>query len=96
MDRHPGSEGRPDWRARNATVKALVDRGWAHRLMLGHDYAPTPVSAASTHTQVAVEPTRYLFVTTVAVPALIADGVAQETVDVMMREVPRRFLSGQN
>jgi phosphotriesterase-related protein len=96
MDRYPGAEGRPDWRARNATVKSLVDRGWAHRLMLGHDYAPTPVSAASTHAPASVEPTRYLFVTTVAVPALIADGVTQETVDVMMREVPRRFLSGQN
>ena len=45
MDRYPGAEGRPDWRERNATVKALVDRGWAHRLMLGHDYAPAPVSA---------------------------------------------------
>jgi len=96
MDRYPGSEGRPDWRARNATVKALVDRGWGHRLMLWHDYAPTPVSAASTHVQAAVEPTRYLFVTTIALPALIADGVTQQAVDVMMREVPRRFLSGQN
>jgi phosphotriesterase-related protein len=76
-------------------VKALIDRGWAHRLMLGHDYAPTPVSASSTHTQAAIERTRYLFVTTVAVPALIADGVTPETVDVMMREVPRRFLSGE-
>ena len=43
MDRYPGGGDRPDWRARNATVKALIDKGWAHRLMLGHDYAPAPI-----------------------------------------------------
>jgi len=94
MDRYPGSDGRPDWRQRNTTVKALIDRGWAHRLMLGHDYAPAPVSASSKGTQEADEPTRYLFLTTTAVPALISDGVAQETIDLMMRDVPRRFLTG--
>ncbi len=41
------------------------------------------------------EPTRYLFVTTTAVPALVSDGVPQETIDVMMRDVPRRFLTGE-
>ncbi|MHB8376697.1 MAG: phosphotriesterase family protein [Dehalococcoidia bacterium] len=95
MDRYPGAEGRPDWRQRNATVKALIDRGWAHRLMLGHDYAPSPVSANSHHVEPAPAPTRYLFVTTTAVPALRADGVAQETIDLMMREAPRRFLTGE-
>ncbi len=94
MDRYPGAEGRPDWRQRNATVKALIDRGWAHRLMLGHDYAPSPVAASSRPAQ-AEEPTRYLFVTITAVPALISDGVPQQTIDVMMRDVPRRFLTGE-
>jgi len=93
MDRYPGAEGRPDWRLRNATVRALVDRGWAHRLMLGHDYAPAPVSAGSARPR-SSEPTRYLFLTTTALPALIKDGVPQETIDLMMREVPRRFLTG--
>jgi predicted metal-dependent phosphotriesterase family hydrolase len=41
------------------------------------------------------EPTRYLFVTTTALPALRRDGVAQETIDLMMRDVPRRFLTGE-
>ena len=75
-------------------MKALIDRGWAHRLMLGHDYAPSPVSAASAARADDGEPTRYLFVTTTAVPALLRDGVSQETIDVMMRDVPRAFLSG--
>jgi phosphotriesterase-related protein len=96
MDRYPGAEGRPDWRERNATVEALVDRGWAHRLMLGHDYAPAPVSARRRGDAVTSgEPTRYLFLSTVALPALREAGLDGETIDLMMREVPRRFLTGQ-
>ena len=94
MDRYPGADGRPDWHQRNATVKALIDDGWAHRLMLGHDYAPAPVSAGSQRAT-SSEPTRYLFVTTVALPALRKEGVSEETIDLMMREVPRRFLAGE-
>ncbi len=93
MDRYPGAEGRPDWRQRNDTVKALVDRGWAHRLMLGHDYAPSPVLAGA-KARPSEGPTRYLFVSTVAVPALRADGVTEAAIDLMLREVPRRFLTG--
>lgn len=94
MDRYPGAEGRPEWQQRNETVKSLIANGWAHRLMLGHDYAPAPVSAASKRTQPAGEATRYLFVSTVALPALRRDGVPDETIDLMMRDVPRRFLTG--
>src|SRR6266545_860584 len=81
MDRYPGAEGRPDWRQRNATVKALIDRGWAHRLMLGHDYAPPPVSARHRGEDGLSEATRYFFLSTVAIPALLADGVGSETID---------------
>jgi phosphotriesterase-related protein len=95
MDRYPGAEGRPDWQQRNQTVKALIDNGWARRLMLGHDYAPAPVSAGSKRA-LSSEPTRYLFVSTVALPALRKDGVSDETIDLMMREVPRRFLTGSH
>lgn len=91
MDRYP--DPLPDWRQRNATVKALVDRGWAHRLMLGHDESPEPVLAGHR------PPPReghapYLFLSTVAIPALRADGVSDEAIDTMLRQVPRRFLSG--
>ncbi|MEX2373273.1 MAG: phosphotriesterase-related protein, partial [Dehalococcoidia bacterium] len=45
MDRYPGGtvasadgpQQRPTWQQRNETVRALIDRGWANRLMLGHD-----------------------------------------------------------
>lgn len=93
MDRYPGAPGRPTWEQRNATVKALIDRGWAHRLMLGHDYAPMPVVKGQ-QPPPPQGPTRYLFVSTVAVPALLREGVPQETIDLMLREVPRRFLAG--
>lgn len=93
MDRYPGAAGRPNWEQRNATVKALIDRGWAERLMLGHDYAPMPV-LRDREAPAASGPMRYLFVSTVAVPALIAQGVAEATIDLMLREVPRRFLCG--
>lgn len=95
MDRYPGGDGRPNWQQRNQTLKALIDRGWAHRLMLGHDYAPAPVSAGSKRSQSSGEVTRYLFISTTALPALRKDGVPDETIDLMMREVPRQFLTGE-
>jgi len=76
------------------TVKALIDRGWAHRLMLGHDYAPATISARHRGEVATGGPTRYLFLATVALPALREAGVDAETIDLMMREVPRRFLTG--
>lgn len=94
MDRYPGANGRPDWRQRNETVKALIDRGWAHRLMLGHDYAPAAVSARHRDDGNGGDVTRYLFLSTVALPALRGDVVRDDVIDLMMREVPRRFLTG--
>ena len=93
MDRYPDSK--PDWRQRNATVKTLVDRGWAHRLMLGHDESPAPVRAGQEPAE-PEDPPPYLFVSTIAIPALRADGVGDEAIDAMLRDVPRRFLSGED
>lgn len=93
MDRYPGAGGRPNWEQRNTTVKALIDRGWAGRLMLGHDYAPQAIRAGAPVPE-AGGPTRYLFVSTTAIPALLTAGVAQESIDTMMQDVPRRFLTG--
>ena len=90
MDRYPN----PDWRQRNATVKALVDRGWAHRLMLGHDESPTAVLAGQ-QSSPPEGPAPYLFLSTVAIPGLREDGVSDEAIDTMLRDVPRRFLSGE-
>lgn len=94
MDRYPGREGRPNWEQRNATVKALVDRGWASKLMLGHDHAPSPVLAGSTP-EAPSEPTRYTFLNRIAIPALLADGVSEADIELMTKTVPQRFLAGE-
>ena len=96
MDRYPGREGRPSWEQRNATVHALIERGWAHRLMLGHDYAPSLVPVGKEPAaKLPGQAADYLFISNTAIPALLDAGVEQETIDLMTREVPRRFLSGE-
>jgi phosphotriesterase-related protein len=97
MDRYPGREGRPNWEQRNATVKALVDRGWAGRLMLGHDFAPRLVRVDGKQPPYFEgQAMNYTFLSTTAIPALRAAGVSEEAVDTMTREVPRRFLTGES
>jgi phosphotriesterase-related protein len=95
MDRYPGGAGgRPDWKARNETVATLVARGWAGRLMLGHDYPPPP-SFAGMETSPDPEPVRYTFVKRVAVPDLLERGVSEAQIRTMTVEAPRRFLTGE-
>jgi phosphotriesterase-related protein len=93
MDRYPGAEGRPDWRARNATVVELVRRGWTGRIMLGHDYGVRLIERGATPSPPAV-PTRYLFIQNTALPAMREQGVTDEQIRLMTTEVPRRFLTG--
>ena len=92
MDRYPGRDERPSWETRNATVKALIDRGYAGRIMIGHDYAPGPVFMGEE--PVVEDPTRYLFLSTTAIPALREQGVSEEDIRAMTVDAPRRFLCG--
>ena len=49
LDRYPAPGPRAlPWETRNATVQALIDRGWVARLMLGHDSAPRVVRPGAT------------------------------------------------
>jgi predicted metal-dependent phosphotriesterase family hydrolase len=41
------------------------------------------------------DPRFYLLISTLAVPALRADGVSEEVIDTMLCDVPRRFLTGE-
>ncbi len=93
MDRYPGGEGRPDWKMRNATVKALIDRGFADRLMLGHDHAPGPVFVGDESAE-ANGPTAYLFLSRTAIPELRQAGVSDDAIHAMTVDAPRRFLCG--
>lgn len=92
MDRYPGTPPRPNWEQRNATLKELIDRGWTEKLMVGHDHAPQAVLAGSP--EIEPQPTRYLHLATVALPALRAQGVSEETIHTITHEVPQRFLAG--
>jgi phosphotriesterase-related protein len=100
MDRYPMRPDRPHWQERNVTVQALVERGWAHRIMLGHD---TSVTSAMYHDSPDEQPPFYAdfdgngiyFLTRVGIPGLRESGVSQDDIDMMMREAPRRFLAGE-
>ena len=74
-------------------MKALIDRGWVGRIMLGHDHSPTHVvKGRSSYTP--ASPTRYLHLSTVAIPAMRAAGVSDQDIHTMTVDVPRRFLTG--
>jgi phosphotriesterase-related protein len=96
MDRYPGRAPRPEWQARNATVKELIRRGWTHKLMLGHDgHAVRWIPVGEDPPVNAYNPDGMLFLTRTGIPGLLNDGVPQGAIDVMMKEVPARFLSGE-
>ena len=93
MDRYPGRDPRPPYRDRNATVAELVRRGWAGRLMLGHDFGVRLVERGVPSPE-EPDPTLYLFITTRAIPDLRERGVTEEQIRQMTVEAPMRFLSG--
>ncbi len=99
LDRLPGGNmpGTPDREGRAQTVKRLVDAGWAHRLMLGHDWSVT-LSIATKERQVERRqrnPDGYLFITRRFIPRLKELGVPQSAIDQMMIDNPRRFFEGR-
>ena len=95
MDRYPGRPGRASWEERNKSVETLIERGWAEKLMLGHDNATHLLRVGETELPpYPTGPQGYTFLSESAIPAMLADGVPQETIDLMTVEVPRRFLSG--
>lgn len=93
MDRYPGRDPRPLYRDRNATVAELVRRGWAGRLMLGHDYGVRLVERGGAAPE-PVQPTLYLFLKEKAIPDLRERGVSDEQIRQMTVEAPMRFLAG--
>lgn len=95
MDRYPGREPAPAYRERNATVAELVRRGWAGRLMLGHDFGVRLVERGVEPPPLP-EPTMYLFLKDKAIPELRERGMTEEQVRLMMVEAPARFLSGDS
>lgn len=99
LDRYPGgmAAGTPKWEERTETISKLIDAGFAHKIMLGHDWSVT-LSIASKQMQDArrqYNPDGYLFITRNVLPRLLELGVSQSTVDQIMIENPKNFFSGE-
>ena len=98
MDRHPvGPPGSPGWKTRASTVKALIDAGWGHRVVLGHDWDSTiglrgPEQQAERET---VNPDAYLFITRNVLPRLKELGATDEDIHTLTVDNPRRMYEGR-
>lgn len=98
LDRYPGGRtpGTPDWVGRTDTLKQLIDAGFGHRLMLGHDRSVslTHATRAQQEANAAFNPHGYLFISHVVLPRLRELGVADSVINQLMVENPRRFFEG--
>ena len=98
MDRHPsGPPPSPDWQTRTETVKALIDAGWGHRVLLGHDGASTIglMSPKQQAKQDAANPDAYLFISRNVLPKLKALGASDNDVHMLMVDNPKRLFEGR-
>ncbi|MBM3222271.1 MAG: hypothetical protein FJZ47_00485 [Candidatus Tectomicrobia bacterium] len=97
MDRYPGGRaGTPDWEQRTAIVKQLMDAGYTHRLMLSHDYSvpKAPYGAEVQEARRLANPDGYNFIARRVFPRLQALGAADQDIQQIMVENPRRFFEG--
>jgi phosphotriesterase-related protein len=81
------------WAQRYAQIKALVDAGFANRLMLGNDHslAMTLQTTAADPLRIAQNPDGMLFTVRKALPALKQLGVSNDAIRTMTIDVPRRY-----
>jgi len=99
LDRFPGGRraGTPLWEQRTELTKQLIDAGRADRIMLSHDHS-VPKARHGTDVQEArfkYNPDGYNFITRNVLPRLNELGVADETINQIMVQNPRRFFEGK-
>lgn len=99
LDRYPGtpSPENPGWEERTQTLKNLIDAGFGHRIMLGHDWSVT-LSIATKEAQDRrrkYNPDSYLFIQRKVLPRLRELGASEDDVNRIMVENPRRFFEGK-
>ena len=84
------------WQQRYTQIKALVDAGFANRVMLGNDdsLAMTIQPTASNAARIAMNPDGMLFVVRKAIPALKQIGVPDQAIRTMTIDVPKRYFEG--
>ena len=98
LDRFPGGRypGVPLWEERTEIVKRLLDAGWVHRIMLGHDHSvprgqPTPEMREQRQSY---QPEGYCFISRHVLPHLQELGATEADIQQIMVDNPRRFLAG--
>ncbi len=98
MDRHGASGlGGPTWEERAVVLKQLVDAGWAHRILVAHDWDRTvglfsPEGRAARDTQ---NPDNWLFITRHVLPRLKFLGATDEDIQKLTVVNPRRYFEGR-
>lgn len=98
LDRYPGGRapGTPNWEERTATVKALIDAGYGHRIMLSHDWSVTLtiVTKEQQEERRRYNPDGYLFISRRVLTRLKELGVPESMIQQITVDNPRRFLEG--
>lgn len=96
MDRYPGRGVSP--LARTKTLKALMDVGYGHRLLLSHDYTPVILkgiqSVLSLEERRKRNPYGYLYIQKVVFPMLREMGVSDKVLERLLVDNPRHFFEG--
>jgi phosphotriesterase-related protein len=97
LDRYPGQI--TSSQARTRTMKALIDTGWAHRLLPSHDHALVwlkleglPMSEEERKRR---NPHGYLYMQKVVFPQLKEMGVTEATLNRLCVDGPRNFFEGK-
>ena len=97
MDRYPGPTSiSTSTEGRNKVMKALIDAGYADRLLLSHDWIMTSVIEETPHLPfreeiLAANPYEFLFIKKVVLPQLKEMGVPEAIVSRLCIEGPRQF-----
>lgn len=97
LDRYPGRPEVLDWEARTQTAYRLIEAGYAHRIMLGHDWSVALLIALREARKARDEanPDGYLFITRRVLPRLSELGASDDDISKVMIDNPRRFFEGR-
>ena len=101
MDRYPGRN--VSSQARTRTMKALIDAGWAHRLLPSHDYSLIwpKLEGLSKNSPMSPEERRrrnphgYLYIKKVVFPQLKKLGVLEAVLNRLCVDGPKNFFEGK-
>ena len=89
--------GTPDLQHRIETAKELIDAGFAHRMMLGHDWSVLSDMFGGKEARAELEkinPDGYLVISRMVLPRLREMGVSERTINQIMVDNPRRLFEG--